>query len=95
MSTKLLLQLYKALVIPQIEFAAPVWQNSSAVDPLNKIQRKGLSLCLGVPATAALHSLEVAASVLPLELRREELSIREGGKIISKDNSQTIKQMWN
>ena len=46
-------------------------------------------------ATAALNALEVEASVLPLELRREELSIREGGKIMSKDNSQTIKQLWN
>ena len=35
------------------------------------------------------------ASVLPLELRREELSIREGGKIMSKDDSQTIKQLNN
>ena len=41
MSTKSLLLLYKALVTPQIEFAAPVWQNSSSVDVLNKIQRKG------------------------------------------------------
>ena len=95
MSTRSMLQLYKALVIPQIEFAAPVWQNSTSVDTLNKVQRKGLSLCLGVSSTAALNSLEVEASVLPLELRREELYIREGGKIMSKDNSQTIKQMWN
>ena len=36
---------------------------------------------------AALNALEVKASVLPLDLRREELSIREGGKIMSKDNS--------
>ena len=80
---------------PQIEFAAPVWQNSSSVDVLNKIQRKGLALCLGVAATAASNALEVEASVFPLELRREELSIREGGKIMSKDNSQAIKQLWN
>ena len=95
MSTKSLLLLYKALVTPQIEFAAPVWQNSSSVDVLNKIQRKGLALYLGVAATAASNALEVEASVFPLELRREELSIREGGNIMSKDNSQAIKQLWN
>ena len=95
MRTRSMLQLYKASVIPQIEFAAPVWQNSTSVDTLYKVQRKGFSLCLGVSSTAALNSLEVEASVLPLELRREELSVREGGKIMSKDNSQTIKQMWN
>ena len=95
LSTKSLLQLYKALVIPQMEFAASVWQNSSSADTLNKIQRKGLALCLGVPATSALNAVEVEAGVLPLELRREELSIREGGKIMSKDNSQPIKELWN
>ena len=95
MSTKSLLQLYKAIVIPQIEFAAPVWQNSTSVETLNRIQRKGLSLCLGVYAVAALNALEVEASVLPLDLRMEELSIREGCKSMSKDNSQTIKQLWN
>ena len=95
MSTKSFLLLYKALVTPQIEFAAPVRQNSSSVDVLNKVQRKGLALCLGVVAIAASNALEVEASLFPLELRREELSIREGGKIMSKDNSQEIKQLWN
>ena len=82
-------------MIPQIEFAAPVWQKSTSVETLNRVQRKGLPLCLGVYATAAVNALEVEASVLPLDLRREELSIKEGGKIMSKDNSQTIKQLWN
>ena len=95
LSTKSLLQLYKALVIPKMEFAASVWQNSSSADTLNKIQRKGLAFCLGVPATSALNAVEVKAGALPLELRREELSIREGGKIMSKDNSQPIKELWN
>ena len=52
-------------------------------------------MCLGVPATSALNAVEVEAWVLPLVLRREELSIREGGKIMSKDNSQPIKDLWN
>ena len=78
-----------------MEFAASVWQNSSSADTLNKIQRKGPALCLGVPATSALNAVEVEAGILPLELRREELSIREGGKIMSKDNSQPIKELWN
>ena len=41
--------------------------------------------------------IEFEASLFPLELRREELSNREGSKIMSKDNifSQAIKQLWN
>ena len=70
LSTKSLSQLHKALVIPQMEIAASVWQNSSSADTLNKIQRKGLAFCLGVPATSALNAVEVEAGVLPLELRR-------------------------
>ena len=49
----------------------------------------------GSSCYSSLHSLELEESILPLELRREELSIRDGGKIMSKDNSQAIKQMWN
>ena len=75
-------------MIPKMEFAASVWQNSSSADTLNKIQRKGLALCLGVPATSALNAVKFEARVLPLELRREELSNREGGNIMSKDKSQ-------
>ena len=52
-------------------------------------------MCLGIAAKATSNALEVEASVFSLELRREELSIREGGKIMSKDNSQAIKQLWN
>ena len=95
LSTKSLLQLYKVMVIPQMEFAASVWQNSSLADTLNKIQRKGIALCLSVPFTSALNAVEVEAGVQPLELRREELSIREGGNIMSKDNSHPIKELWN
>ena len=49
----------------------------------------------GGKSLTTLHSLEVEAAVLPLELRREGLSIREGDKTMSKDNSQAIKLMWN
>ena len=68
LSTKSLLQLYKALVIPQMEFAASAWQNSSSADTLNKVQRKGLALCLGVPATSALNAVEVEAGVLAIRV---------------------------
>ena len=70
-------------------------QNISSVAVLNKIQRKSLSLCLGVPARAALNSLAAETSVLRLNLCREVLSIRETVKIIAKDNSQIMKQIWN
>ena len=57
-SPKCMLELYKALVIPHLEYAAPVWQIGNC-SPLEKIQRKGLALCLGVPGTADLDALAV------------------------------------
>ena len=58
---------------------------------LEKIQRKGLALCLGVPGTAGLIALEVEAGVKPLELRREELAIRQAAK----ENDTCINKAWN
>ena len=49
-------------------------------------------MCLGVPATASLEALQVEAGVLPLDLRREELAVREFGKICAKRDTQTIKK---
>ena len=43
-SPKCMLFLYKALVAPQLEYAATVWQVGN-YDPLEKIQRKGLVMC--------------------------------------------------
>ena len=42
---------------------------------VEKIQRKGLALLLGVLGTACAESAEVETGILPLELRRQELSI--------------------
>ena len=49
-------------------------------------------MCLGVPATAGLEALEVEAGVLPLDLSREELAVRDFGKICAKQDTQPIKQ---
>ena len=56
-------------MVPQLEYAAAVWQ-SGKNELLDRVQRRGLALCLGVPATASLEALQVEAGVLPLDLRR-------------------------
>jgi len=85
-------KLYRSLVVPYLEYAAPVWQTSPSVNMLEKIQRKGLRLCLGSVGSASCDGLEVQANVLPLDLRREEMSIRECAKILAKGESSIIKQ---
>ena len=94
LSTRCMLQLYKALVAPQLEYAAAVWQIGNC-DCLEKIQRKGLAMCLGVPMTASAAAVEVEAGVKPLELRREELAIRQAGRIMMKGDEECIKVSWD
>ena len=69
--TSCMLQLYTALVIPQLEY--------------------GLALCLGIPGTAGLETLEVETGVTPLELRIEELAVRQAAKIITNEDDSCIK----
>ena len=59
-NTSFMLQLYTALVTPQLENAAAVWQIRN-YDELEKVQRKGQALCVDVPVTAGLEVLEVEA----------------------------------
>ena len=86
-----MVRLYKSIVVPQLEYAAAIWQ-SGKCEILDRVQRRGLALCLGVPATASLEALQVEAGVLPLDLRREELAVREFGKICAKRDNQPIKK---
>ena len=48
-----MIRLYKGIVVPQLEYAASVWQ-SGKCELLDRVQRRGLAMCPGVPATASL-----------------------------------------
>jgi len=91
--TKFLLQIYNSLVGSQFQYASCVWQNGNKehLNKLNSIQRKGLSIVLGLPPTASLEVMEVMGGVLPLELRREETAIRDIGKVNSYSTKLPIK----
>ncbi len=52
-----MLQLYTSMVSPQLEYAASVWQITNC-EKLEKIQRKGLALCLGAVRTAGGPALD-------------------------------------
>jgi hypothetical protein len=45
--------------------------NKDNLDKLNTVQRKGLSIILGLPSTASLEAMEVMSVVIPLDFRRE------------------------
>jgi hypothetical protein len=86
-----MLQFYKALVIPHLEYASPVWQNSIHCSKLDGLQRKGLAICISGLKTGGRAALEVELNIIPLELRREELAVREIGKVIATENVDLLK----
>lgn len=60
------------------------------IAPLERAQGKALALCL--PSTAIRNAMEVAANILPLDLRVSEIAIRDIGKIAAKPSEEPIKQ---
>ena len=60
----------------------------------DKVQRKCLAVCLGTPVTSGIDALEVEAQVTPLDLRREDLAVRELTKIMAKENNQKVAECF-
>ncbi|VDI60077.1 Hypothetical predicted protein [Mytilus galloprovincialis] len=70
----------------------PAWQVAEQKDlqKLDRLQRKALTLCLDMPSTSGRAALEMEAGVLPIDLRIEEIAIREIAKIQSKSIKEPI-----
>jgi hypothetical protein len=81
-----LLRIYNSLVISIIAYGCPVWQITPTdnMKKLDAIQRKGLSICLELPATSEREAMEVEGNILPVDPRIEEIAVREIAKIQSK-----------
>ena len=79
------------MVEQHLEYAASVWQTGEC-DRLARIQRKGLVLWLGCPSSVCLEAWEVQVGVLPLDMGKDELDIKECTNIMAKANTETIKQ---
>ena len=89
-----MLKLYKSIVLPDLEYGSTVKQIGNC-EQLDKIQRKCLALWLETPATSGIEALEVEAGIMPLDLRREELTVRELVKIMAKDKNEEIAKCFD
>ena len=78
-----LLRLYKALVLPIIEYGSVMYAGGSPshLMKLEVIQNGFLRLALGVMKTSPVISLQVEAHIPPLYIRRMDLSMRYYTKI--------------
>lgn len=77
-----------------LDYSSTIWQCSKSAEILNKVQHKALALCVGLPNTASLAAMELAANVLPLDLWFAEIhvAIRDIAKIQAKSMDKPIMQ---
>lgn len=73
-----LLKLYKAVVLPVIEYGAIMYAGGKekTLDSLETVQNSFLRIALGVLRTSPTSALQVEANVSPLYIRRKELCLR-------------------
>ena len=78
-----LLRLYKALVLPMIEYGAVMYAGGrdKALASLETVQNSFLRIALGEMKTSPISALQVDANIPSLSLRRKELTLRYYSKI--------------
>jgi len=91
-STKKFINIFQSIVRSIVEYGAIIWQGAKNKTALESIQRQGLSLCLNLPQNAGREAMEVATGILPIDLRLEEIAIREVAKIQAKRITHPMKQ---
>ena len=76
-----------SLVRSIMEYRAVIRQCSRHTGKLSSIQRKALSLCLGLPSTSGAELVGIAAGVLHIDLYFTQIAIKEMAKIQAKSIS--------
>ena len=51
-------------------------------------------MCLGTQVTSGINALEVEPQVTPLDLRREDMAVRELTQIMGKENNQKVAECF-
>ena len=92
---KTLLQLYRTLVLPIIEYGAVVYAGASenTLKKIDTIQNSFIRIALGAMKTSPIPSLQVEAVIQPLCLRRMEQTLRYTSKILFHPNHNTFKSI--
>ena len=90
MSPHLALQLYKAFIRSKLKFGCTVWgfriHNAKHLKLLESAQRGAASLILKTMQSSPTDGLESELSILPIDLRLEELQQHEAVKLLIKED---------
>ena len=80
---KTMLRLYKAIVLPIIEYGGVIYSGASenTLKKLDTIQNTFIRIAIGAMKTTPIPSLQVEAVVPPLQIRRMEQSLRFTAKL--------------
>src|SRR6266568_3835348 len=86
---KVLLTLYRALVLSVIDYGCQALTSAPSYvkAKLTIIQNKALRICCGSMRSTANASIEIECGIMPLDLRREQLSLKYAVKINQQNNN--------
>lgn len=85
--------LYKSLIRSQFDYSSAVYIDSVHAHKLDKIQNKALRIISGAMCSTPIRALEVETKVMPLAIRRIELTVRYLLKLISSKNEFIINKI--
>ena len=91
---ELAVNLYKAFVLPHIEYAYPVWSTATrtAQSKIERFQRIALIKATGSLNSTPTNALEVISGCMPLNLRLKETLAQEYARIMRKPDGSLVKQ---
>jgi len=95
-SVQLGVQLYKSLVRPHLEYAAPVWASASMKDKdkLDNMQAQCLRrITIGAKAYSSSAAIEVITGVIPIKIRIRDLCSHEYLRIICSPNCYHLRHL--
>ena len=92
-----LLKLYRSHIRSKLGFGCVVYESArpSALESLNRVLNATLRTCLGAFCTSPIPSLHVDAGELPLNLRRQQLSLQYMVKLHSNPSNPAFHCIFN
>jgi len=86
---KILLQLFRSLIRSKIDYGLIVYgaARPSYIKRLETVHNAALRICLGAYRTSPISSLQVEANELPMQLRRDQLSLQYATKLLGNQSN--------
>jgi hypothetical protein len=91
-----LLLLYKSLLRPKIDYGAQIYQcaNKSDLNKLDIVQNKALKIALRTLRSTSTYLLEAEAGVPPLNLRREDQTVKYWARAQTRKDSNPVNALF-